>query len=137
RHERSERGMHTEETVEINGGPLARSRPGNGDARASSVVLVFAVGHYDIESINRATLKDGDEDLLPFRCRRIGHLHEDIRKQAAGDECQSGRFQKESAIDHGYLSCQLSVVSCLSCRPRQPTTENREPTTVESPSLKF
>ena len=87
--------MQPEEAIEIEN-PVARNR----DGRPGGVVRGFAVGHHDVEAIDRASLKNRNHDFLPLRRSGTGHLHEDVGKQTARDERQAGRLQKKSSIDH-------------------------------------
>src|SRR6266487_3935659 len=87
--------MCPEESIEIENG-FARNR----DRRTRGVVSLLAVGNDDIESVDGAALKNSDENFLPFRRGRIGHLHEDVGKEAARDERESGGFEEEPSVDH-------------------------------------
>src|ERR1700751_305432 len=56
---RAERRMEAEEAIEIEHRPAW-----NVDARAHSVILRFAVGNHDVQTIRRTALEDHDQALI-------------------------------------------------------------------------
>jgi hypothetical protein len=66
RRERSERGMEAEEAVEIDRRIVAAVLwLGDGDARTQAVIIGFAEGDDDIETVGGAALEEDNELLLP------------------------------------------------------------------------
>src|SRR5437867_3588385 len=92
--------MDAEEAVEIDGRSFARSGSRNGDRRPRVVIRLFAVRHYNVETIHSAALKNSDQYFLAFCGRRVGHLHEHVWQQPAGNQREARRFEKKSSIDH-------------------------------------
>src|SRR5438105_15910871 len=90
-----ERRMHAEETVEIDD-RASRNR----DRGTGIVIGLLRIRHHDIPAVNRSALENCHENFFAFRRRGADHLHEDVRKQAAGNKREAGTLQEKSAIDH-------------------------------------
>ena len=79
-----ERGMQTEESVEIDDLLLR-----DGNAGAHGVVVLLAIGHDDVETVSGAALKDDDE-----AARRSSRLSENGAHEEAGDGGGAGKGER-------------------------------------------
>jgi hypothetical protein len=82
--------METEEAVEIHGGlGVAGDGARHRDAAARGVVAGIAVGDHHAETVHRATLEHGDEDLGPSRrALGVGGAHEEARDGSQPEQGQ-------------------------------------------------
>src|SRR5579872_2918410 len=67
--QRRQRGMQTEETVEVDGGIGRAVGPRDRNIRTHVVIHALAMGNHDVESIHCAALEDRDENLPAPRGR--------------------------------------------------------------------
>src|SRR5438876_3810274 len=107
--------MQAEEAVQIDSRVLAAIRRGDRDSRAHFVIALFAERHHHVESIHRATLKDGDQNLLAAssRLRRIHRAPEPGRRRPHAKNRQRRTLQEPTSSTHNAF----------------PTTYDLQPTT--------
>src|SRR5512132_3215576 len=82
---------------------LARLR--DGDARTQLVVPRLEERHDDIQAVNGAALKDGDQDLaagFPLTAPCCG-TQQPLRRGAGTGKHDRGRLEKSPSSQHGYL----------------------------------
>ena len=104
--ERRERRVQSEKAVEVNrrarsgaGFGPGGAGPGNGDGRAQAVIVGLAVRNDHVEAVNRAALKDGDQQLAP-RADGRRRAAEKRRREAKGQHSHLARFEEDSEIHH-------------------------------------
>ncbi len=105
--QRRHAGMKTEEPVEIDGRPLGTAGPRHRNRGTDTVVLGFAVGHDHVQSVDRAALKDGDQQLAP-RAGRFDRPRQKRRREAERHHRHAARFEEDASGHH------LSLISLIS-----------------------
>jgi hypothetical protein len=82
--------MQSEEAIKIHGRTIGSTRRGNGKRRPCRIVGAFAERHDHVQTIDRAALKDRDEDAT----MSVGGS--DRSREKRGSESET--HQRESAI---------------------------------------
>ena len=110
--------MQAKKSVEVDGGIRAAAlRFGNRDARPHAVIIRFAKGHDDVQTVRRAALKQYDELLLVrHRCcgdgalQKHGHGAETHQRHATLlEEIPPREFQPAQAFTAFVAHCTLSI----------------------------
>src|SRR5439155_3077724 len=93
--------VEPEEAIEVDGGVIARARPGDRDAWPRAVVLLVAEGHDDVEAVDGAALKDRDQLARAHRSAlRERGAGEKRRRNPEADQCERSVFQKNTSGNH-------------------------------------
>src|SRR6266851_1762728 len=104
RHQRSERGVQSEEAVEVDRAVgLATLRRLEPDRRTPADIAGLAVGHHHAKPVHGATLEHGHQHLA-VRLRYAGCPQEESRRRRVGDQGASAGLQERPPRGHRMLS---------------------------------
>src|ERR1019366_1411962 len=123
--ERRERWMQTEEAIEVNDLGLR-----DGDGRTHRVVVLFRIGHDDVEAVGSSTLKDDDQAAARVDGCGLGEHGADKK---AGDRSgardgEGSVAQEESPVGlHGAAPFHLWCANILTRNMRYRRWNSGEP----------